>query len=181
MEGSVSPNSDPVRETVVTVHLLNPSDLLSLVNRFWMTHLVNLPIRVSCKSCSAHQFSQENKINFLFLQETKAENLEKNKIKAFWGVDPDNCVISPANGFNSMISSSLKKYKGTGVGCMLRKSKVAIKGWVESGKRNRKVTIPAIEIPALNSEFLRSIWVNFKPMFNASWVPCFTVGFFVWE
>ncbi|KAK8626434.1 hypothetical protein V6N13_134077 [Hibiscus sabdariffa] len=170
MEGSVSPNSDPVRETVVTVHLLNPSDLLSLVNRFWMTHLVNLPIRVvismshvvglvlSIRSLVNHaqpisflrrlkNLIQENKINFLFLQETKAENLEKNKIKAFWGVDPDNCVISPANGFNSMISSSLKKYKGTGVGCMLRKSKVAIKGWVESGKRNRKVTIPAIEIP----------------------------------
>ncbi|KAL4342118.1 hypothetical protein GQ457_08G025160 [Hibiscus cannabinus] len=35
MAGSVSPNSNPVRETVMTVHLLNPicPNLLSLVNR----------------------------------------------------------------------------------------------------------------------------------------------------
>ncbi|KAK9034138.1 hypothetical protein V6N11_050315 [Hibiscus sabdariffa] len=35
MAGSVSPNSNPVRETVMTVHPLNPirPNLLSLVNR----------------------------------------------------------------------------------------------------------------------------------------------------
>ncbi|KAK8659396.1 hypothetical protein V6N13_029599 [Hibiscus sabdariffa] len=49
MTGSVSPNSNPVRETVMTVHPLNPirPNLLSLVNRLLpMAHLVNLPIRV---------------------------------------------------------------------------------------------------------------------------------------